>query len=70
MRIPLTFIQNELAFDSLDMAREFLETHRAAYFSNPNSPDSEKTLECKPVVPQLAQAFEEKYRKIQIKGAV
>jgi hypothetical protein len=44
--------------------------HQCAFFTNPNSPDEQKTLDCKPVIPVLARVFEEKYRKITIKGAV
>ncbi|OBZ73492.1 Cytochrome c1, heme protein, mitochondrial [Grifola frondosa] len=68
--ISLSFIQNELAFDTLAVAREFLMDHRAGFFQNPNSPDMEKILDCKPAGAPLAQVFEEKYRKVQIKGAV
>lgn len=68
--LPLPFIQNELTFDTVALAREFLMEHRAATFQNPNSPDDEKVLECKPAAMPLAQVFEEKYRKVQIKGAV
>ena len=68
--LQLSFIQNELAFDTLAAAREFLAEHRAAFFQNPNSPDMEKVLDCKPAGGPLASVFEEKYRKVQIKGAV
>ncbi|OCH90997.1 hypothetical protein OBBRIDRAFT_818983 [Obba rivulosa] len=68
--LSLSFIQSELAFDTLAAARDFLSEHGAAFFQNPNSPDSEKTLDCKPAGAPLAQVFEEKYRKVQIKGAV
>jgi hypothetical protein len=68
--IPLPFIHNVLAFDSLDAARVFLMDHSAAFFTNPRAPDNEKILDCKPAVPQLSQAFEEKYRKVHIKGAI
>ncbi|EMD38887.1 hypothetical protein CERSUDRAFT_112615 [Gelatoporia subvermispora B] len=68
--LSLSFVQNELAFDTLATASDFLAEHGAAFFQNPNSPDSEKTLDCKPAGAPLAQVFEEKYRKVQIKGAV
>ncbi|KAF7356844.1 PCI domain-containing protein [Mycena venus] len=68
--IPLSFIHQELAFDGLDQAREFLADHSAAYFTNPGSPDDQKTLDCKPAGTQLHQAFESKYRKVLIKGAI
>ncbi|KAJ7636051.1 SAC3/GANP/Nin1/mts3/eIF-3 p25 family-domain-containing protein [Mycena polygramma] len=68
--IPLAFIHQELAFESLEQAREFLADHSAAYFTNPGSPDDQKTLDCKPAGTQLNQAFETKYRKVLIKGAI
>jgi hypothetical protein len=68
--IPLSFIHNVLAFDTLDAARVFLVDHSAAFFTNPREPDGQKVLDCKPAYPQLAQAFEEKYRKVLIKGAI
>ncbi|KAI0343121.1 hypothetical protein BDW22DRAFT_1329180 [Trametopsis cervina] len=68
--IPLTFIEKELGFDTSTQAREFLQEHRGAFFQNPNSPDTETIIDCKPAFSPLAQVFEEKYRKVQIKGAV
>ncbi|KAJ7746886.1 SAC3/GANP/Nin1/mts3/eIF-3 p25 family-domain-containing protein [Mycena maculata] len=68
--IPLSFIHQELAFESLQQAREFLADHSAASFTNPTSPDDQKTLDCKPAGAQLTQAFETKYRKVLIKGAI
>ncbi|KAH7890722.1 SAC3/GANP/Nin1/mts3/eIF-3 p25 family-domain-containing protein [Phlebopus sp. FC_14] len=68
--LALTFLQNELAFDTLSDARDFITSHRAACFTNPNSPDREKVLDCKAASPLLAQAYDEKYRKVAIKGAV
>ncbi|KAJ6624970.1 SAC3/GANP/Nin1/mts3/eIF-3 p25 family-domain-containing protein [Mycena sp. CBHHK59/15] len=68
--ILLSFVQQELAFESLVQAREFLVEHSAACFTNANHPDPHKTLDCKPAGAQLAQAFETKYRKVLIKGAI
>ncbi|KIJ62046.1 hypothetical protein HYDPIDRAFT_136967 [Hydnomerulius pinastri MD-312] len=68
--LSLSFIQNELAFDTLTDAQTFLASHGAAVFTNPNSSDREKVLDCKAASPPLAQAYEEKYRKVAIKGAV
>ncbi|GLB41704.1 putative SAC3/GANP family protein [Lyophyllum shimeji] len=68
--IPLKFIHDALAFDSLDAARVFLVKHSAAFFTNPRDPDSQKILDCKPAIAQLSQVFEEKYRKVGIKGAI
>ena len=69
-RLCLTFIHQELAFDSVTHVREFLMSHRAGHFVNPNSPDAEKILDCKAVSTELPAVLEEKYRKVQIKGAI
>jgi len=69
-RLSLTFIHQELAFDSLNHVREFLMSHRAAHFVNPNSPDAEKILDCRAACTELPAVLEEKYRKVQIKGAI
>jgi hypothetical protein len=66
----LSFVQSELAFDDLVTAHAFLSNHSAAFFVNPNSRDVEKIIDCRPAAPQLAQAFDEKYRKVLIKGAI
>ncbi|KAI0705133.1 SAC3/GANP/Nin1/mts3/eIF-3 p25 family-domain-containing protein [Cytidiella melzeri] len=68
--ISLAFIEKELGFDSLIQAREFLQEHNAAFFKNPNSPDTDAILDCKPAAGTLTTTFDEKYRKVQIKGAV
>jgi hypothetical protein len=68
--LPLSFIHHELAFDSIALARDFLMSNSAAFFTNPNSPDIEKILDCKPAFPNLAHAYEEKHRKVNIKGAI
>jgi len=70
LTLPLLFIHQELAFDSITQARDFLMSHSASFFTNPNGPDIEKVFDCKPAMFQLAQAYEEKYRKVEIKGAV
>ena len=71
MTLRLSFISTELAFDNATQAKEFLDQHRAGtFFKNPNSADDEKILDCKAAHPTLVQIFEEKYRKVQIKGAV
>jgi len=67
---PLTFIHHELAFDSLEQACDFLADHSAAHFANPGSPDGQKILDCKLAGAQLPQVFEERYRKVLIKGAI
>ena len=67
---PLTFIHHELAFDSLEQACDFLADHSAAHFANPGSADGQKILDCKLAGAQLPQVFEERYRKVLIKGAI
>ena len=69
-RISLAFVHQELAFDSVTHVREFLMSHRAAHFINPNSPDAEKVLDCKGVSTELPAVLEEKYSRVQIKGAI
>ncbi|KAF8972646.1 SAC3/GANP/Nin1/mts3/eIF-3 p25 family-domain-containing protein [Flammula alnicola] len=68
--ISLSFLQKTLAFETLDEARTFLVDHQITTFTNPNSPDIDKILDCKPAIPEVSRAFEEKYRKIMIKGAI
>ncbi|KAF8449072.1 SAC3/GANP/Nin1/mts3/eIF-3 p25 family-domain-containing protein [Boletus edulis BED1] len=68
--LTLAFIQNELGFNTLSDTQSYLHTHRVAVFTDPNSPDREKIIDCKVVAPLIAQAYEEKYRKVAIRGAV
>lgn len=68
--LPLNFLHNELAFDTIEDAREFLTTNGCAYFTNPNGPDQEKVFDCKPAAAPLTTLLEEKFRKVQIKGAI
>lgn len=68
--LSLQFIHDELEFDSLGLAREFLATHGVSAFTNPNSPDTDKTLDCKTAFQMISQAYEEKYRRVLIRGAV
>ena len=68
--LTLNHIQHELAFESLTEAREFLATHRTAVFTNPNAADRDKTLDCKAAGPLLSTAYEEKIRKVGIRGAI
>lgn len=70
LQLTLSFLRNELAFDSLEDTRKFLADHSADIFKDPRHPDSQKVLESKPAYPKLLQAYEEKYRKVQIKGAI
>jgi len=68
--ISLGFLQRTLAFDTLEDTNTFLVTHSAAVFTNPSSPDIDKIVDCKTANQKLAQVFEEKYRKVMIKGAI
>ncbi|KAJ3818422.1 SAC3/GANP/Nin1/mts3/eIF-3 p25 family-domain-containing protein [Lentinula raphanica] len=68
--ISLSFLQNELAFDDLDSTLKYLEEHKAARFTNSGSSNSEKIIDCKSAAINLGQVFEEKYRKVGIRGAV
>lgn len=68
--LPLPFVQNELAFDTVTLAREFLTENNSGIFQDPNAPDADKVFDCKAAGAPLAKALEEKYRRVQIKGAV
>ncbi|KAF5362333.1 hypothetical protein D9756_002587 [Leucocoprinus leucothites] len=65
-KIPVTFIHNELAFDSLEAAQNFLVDHSCASFVDA----SDKTLDCKAANTTLTEVYESKYRKVGIKGAI
>ncbi|EKM81933.1 hypothetical protein AGABI1DRAFT_112122 [Agaricus bisporus var. burnettii JB137-S8] len=68
--LPLKFIQNELAFDSLEATRTFLTDHSCAFFVNANVTDNDKIFDCKAASYGLMQVYENKYRKVGIKGAI
>jgi len=68
--LPLNFLHNELAFDTIEDARDFLTTNRCAFFTNPNGRDQEKVFDCKSAAGPLTTLLEEKFRKVQIKGAI
>lgn len=68
--MPLAFIQDELAFDSTEHVITFLMKHGATFYQNPNAADEQKILNCRAAQAPLVQAFEEKYRKATIKGAI
>jgi hypothetical protein len=68
--IPLTFIHNELAFDSLELARTFLVDHSCALFVDASVPDKQKILDCPKANSELSSVYESKYRKVGIKGAI
>lgn len=70
MQLSLTFVRDELAFDNAAHVTTFVTQHGAAFYQNPNVPDDQKILNCKVTQAPLAQAFEEKYRRATIKGAI
>ncbi|KAJ3515989.1 hypothetical protein NLJ89_g1412 [Agrocybe chaxingu] len=70
LKVPLPFLQQNLGFETLEETRTFLVKHNVNSFTNPNSPDTEKILDCKPSISGLHRMYEEKYSKVMIKGAV
>ena len=68
--VPLIFIVKELAFENAPEAHSFLASHDCAIFTDPNHPDAEKVFDCKSASAPLAKLMEEKFRKVQIKGAI
>lgn len=70
MTVPLSFIEKQLSYDSLDAAFESLVAHNAAVFKSPSDLAAGKSLDCKVAFPLLAASFEEKYRKVGIKGRI
>jgi SAC3 family protein LENG8/THP3 len=84
MKLPITFISNELAFEGLVEGEgvmdstmqgatdtvDFLSRHKVVTFTNPNAPDSEKVLDCKGCQDIFPKIFEEQYRKVTLKGRI
>lgn len=68
--VPLVFIVKELSFENVLEALDFLSSHDCATFINPNHPNPEKVFDCKSASAPLAKTMEEKFRKVQIKGAI
>jgi hypothetical protein len=69
--LTLPFLQKTLAIETLEDTRTFLAEHRVgSFFTNPSSPDSEKIIDCKSMSSELSVVYEEKYRKVAIKGAI
>ena len=69
--LSLPFLQKTLGFETLEDTRTFLVEHRVGtFFTNPDSPDSEKVADCKRMSPELNAVYEEKYRKVAIRGAI
>lgn len=68
--VPLVFIVDELAFENVSEALDFLSSHHCATFTNPSQSDVGKVFDCKSASAPLAKLMEEKFRKVQIKGAI
>ena len=68
--VPLVFIVKELAFENVSEVLDFLSSHNCAIFTDPNHSDAEKVFDCKSASAPLAKLMEEKFRKVQIKGAI
>ena len=68
--VPLIFIVKELAFENTSEALDFLSSHDCSIFTNPNQPDAEKVFDCKSAATPLTKLMGEKFRKVQIKGAI
>ncbi|KAF8920706.1 SAC3/GANP/Nin1/mts3/eIF-3 p25 family-domain-containing protein [Mucidula mucida] len=68
--IPLNFLHKELAFSSLEETLTFLSEHSVATYTNPNSSDKDKILDLKSASSDLLKAYDVKYRRVNIKGAI
>lgn len=69
-QLPLTFIRDELTFENIAQVEKFLSDHSSAFYQNPDASDEQKVFDCRSAQTPLAQAYEEKYRKAIIKGAI
>ncbi|KAG9124622.1 hypothetical protein FRC07_010918 [Ceratobasidium sp. 392] len=70
LQLPLSFVANELAFDSPSDAHRFLAENTIAVYTDQAAPDSEKRIDCKAAHPQAVARYEEKYRKVDIVGRI
>lgn len=72
LQLPLSFIANELAFDSVSDAHHFLSEHLIAVYTSTGqtASDNEKCLDCKTVHPRVVACYEEKYKKVDIVGRI
>ncbi|CAE6454495.1 unnamed protein product [Rhizoctonia solani] len=73
LHLPLSFLANELAFDSAADVDRFLSSHSLAIYTpasgQPNI-GSEKRIDCKAAHARVVACFEEKYRKVAIVGRI
>lgn len=56
--------------DELPKLLDFLTTHSANVFTNPNAPDPQKHVACSAVHQTLVQVQDQKYAKVGIKGSI
>ncbi|KAG9104301.1 hypothetical protein FRC06_003809 [Ceratobasidium sp. 370] len=70
MQLPLSFVANELAFDSTSDADRFLQENTIAVYTDQAAPDDEKRIDCKAAHPKVVARYEEKYRKVDIVGRI
>jgi hypothetical protein len=68
----MKLLQNELGYEPDEMPKllEFLSTHSANVFTNPNAPDLEKHVACSAVHQTLIQVQNQKYAKVGIRGSI
>lgn len=69
LQLDVKFIRDKFAFDGSQQTCDFLSNHQAI-FRNPNAPEDDRILDCKASHLSLAQAYESKYRKAVIVGAI
>ena len=65
-QIPISFLQNELCLETPEGTHQFLQEYGCAIYT----PDA-KSVDCNAIDQvTLQKTFEQKYRKINIKGAI
>ena len=69
LQLDVKFIRDKFGFDGSQQTCDFLSKHQAV-FRNPNAPEDERILDCKSSHLSLSQAYESKYRKAVIVGAI
>jgi hypothetical protein len=70
LTISLAHVHSEFAFQTMEETISFLTDHESAHFVDPSKPDSEKQLDCKAIFKHIPAQYEEKYRKVGIRGAI
>ena len=68
--IPLSFLSSELAIDDTKETLDFLDAHIMTTFTNPNSADKDKIVDFKSVYTELIKVYDDKYKKVNIRGAI